>query len=99
MMVPPDLRAFKQVRCQLSYCATLIVFLLLLSGGSRLPSRGRDGLCQHHRRHYPPAISLPLWYAGTRAVQENEGAPNKNIGEAFLMAWRLPGTLSSYYPT
>lgn len=25
-----------------------------------------------------------------RAVKENEGAPNKNIGEAFLMAWRLP---------
>jgi len=25
-----------------------------------------------------------------RAVKDNQGAPNKNIGEAFLMAWRLP---------
>eukprot|EP00277_Geminigera_cryophila_P006620 CAMPEP_0179415086 /NCGR_PEP_ID=MMETSP0799-20121207/6036_1 /TAXON_ID=46947 /ORGANISM="Geminigera cryophila, Strain CCMP2564" /LENGTH=464 /DNA_ID=CAMNT_0021187785 /DNA_START=359 /DNA_END=1753 /DNA_ORIENTATION=- len=26
-----------------------------------------------------------------RAVKENEGAPNKNIGEAFLLVWRLNG--------
>jgi len=25
-----------------------------------------------------------------RAVKDNEGAPNKNIGEAFLVAWKLP---------
>mmetsp|Transcript_59005 Transcript_59005/g.86516 ORF Transcript_59005/g.86516 Transcript_59005/m.86516 type:complete len:735 (+) Transcript_59005:110-2314(+) len=25
-----------------------------------------------------------------RAVKENEGAPNKNIGDAFLVAWKMP---------
>ena len=24
-----------------------------------------------------------------RAVKENEGAPNKNIGSAFLLVWRM----------
>jgi len=26
-----------------------------------------------------------------RAVKDNEGAPNKNIGSAFLLVWRLGG--------
>lgn len=25
-----------------------------------------------------------------RSVSENEGAPNKNVGDAFQLAWRLP---------
>jgi hypothetical protein len=25
-----------------------------------------------------------------RAVKDNSGAPNKNIGDAFLVAWKLP---------
>jgi len=31
-----------------------------------------------------------------RAVKENEGAPNKNIGEAFLLVWRLNGVYMFY---
>jgi len=33
-----------------------------------------------------------------RAVKENEGAPNKNIGEAFLVVWRLKG-VDMFYMT
>ena len=28
-----------------------------------------------------------------RAVKDNEGAPNKNIGSAFLLVWRLSGSM------